>query len=83
MCGMSRRRCKRSLSRRGLLLRAHVLQDMGERELILIHVRLALDHAKRNDGPAQEFHVKNLEQVEQWLKNPAVLNAVENWASQN
>lgn len=73
----------RSLSRRGVLLRAHVLQHMDERELILIHVRLALDRAKRNVGPAQEIHVKNLAQVEQWLKNPAVLNAVENWPSQN
>ena len=52
-------------------------------ELILIHVRLALDRAKRNAGPTPDIRLGNLEQVDSWLKNPKVLNAVENWPSRN
>lgn len=74
------------LDKRSLLLRAHVLQRIDEREIILIHVRMAIRDAERKGSaatPATDTHLKNLKQVETWLKNPDVLNAVENWPSQN
>jgi hypothetical protein len=74
------------LSRHDFLLRAHVLQDIDEREVILIHVRHYIKDVERKAGAAardKETHLKNLRQVEALLKEPNVLNALENWPSLN
>jgi hypothetical protein len=72
------------VDRHGLLIRAHILARIEPTEVAVKRIGLAIEELQRKMGIKESDrarHLKNLRQVESWLKEPEILSDVKNWPS--
>jgi hypothetical protein len=71
------------LDRKGLLIRAHVLQQMEPPSIMREYIRLALEDQEQREGvggiAVNEAYKGQLRLIEHWLQSPDYLQAPINW----
>lgn len=74
---------RQSLDQKGLLIRAHVLEQMEPRTIMREYIRLALEDQEQREKifavAVNEIYKSNLRLMDEWLKTPEFLADVKNW----
>jgi hypothetical protein len=73
----------KTLDRKGLLIRAHVLAQMEPRSIMHEHLRLALEDQVQRERifavAVNETYKSNLCLMNEWLQDPEFLEDIKNW----
>jgi hypothetical protein len=74
---------RQPLDRKGLLIRAHVLEQMEPRTIMREYIRLALEDQEEREKifavGVNETYKNNLRLIDEWLKDPEFLAHPKNW----